>query len=710
MYNSQHFRRRLTAAVLIAVFAGTMVLSGCSENNNDGSSAASSGNSVAIDTKDAASAVNVETDDVDASYSDADSSHITFSGNSVNTDGQGLTSDGCKVTISKAGTYIVSGSADDGQIEIAAGKNDTVRLVMSGITLKSSSSSAIYASKCRKTILLLADGTVNTISDGGKTVSEDSDEPDAAIYAQNDLTILGSGELNVTGSGNNGITSKDTLIITGGKINVHAAHHGISGKDDLHISGGKIDVTTDGGDALRSNYSKGDDDTKGQVYIEKADITLNAANDGIQAETDLVISSGTVNIITNGGSDKNTKASSQPGSGMKINTSDDSSDETPSCKGLKAGKNINIADGTITIDSYDDSLHSNGDISVGGGTISVKSGDDGIHADGNLVVGGGLITIEKSYEGLEGDVISISGGTVDVTASDDGVNCAGGNDSSGFGGMDGNMQFRGRGGMDAASSTASFAMTGGTLYITAQGDGLDSNGSVEISGGTIVINGTTSGGNGILDHGGTMNVSGGRIIGSGTSDMLEMPDDTSSQYTMVILFDKSQQAGTLVSVKDSDGNILAAMTPEKSFGCFIFSSPKLKKGESYSVCTGGSATGQSTHGFHSKSVVSDGTEYTSFTLENIVTYANSSGMTTYTGGFGRGGMGGNNQIPGRGGESGQFTQMPGQDGESGQFPQMPGQDGESGQFPRMPGRGRNNPFSADRGEQSTQDSSSETAV
>lgn len=676
---NDNIRRNFVIALLSTAVAGSVLLCGCNQtgansSNNNSTSATqttksdnSENNSDSSETtKTEASVVEFSQEDTDTSYNNSDSTSITLNGTTATASGDGVEINGSTITITAAGTYVVSGKLTDGNIVINAGKDDTVKLVLNNAEISSSQTSAIYASQCEKTIILLQDGTENSLSDGSSYVSESSSDdssdtksPNAALYVQDDLTILGNGSLTVTGNARNGITSKDTLRISGGNITVKAVNNGITGKDNLAVEGGTITVDA-GGDGLRSTYSDTDDSEKGHISINNATITVTSGNDGIQAEKNLTINGGTITITSGGGAGE----TKQTGFGIGQNNSSDTDSE--SMKGIKAGENLVINGGTITIDSADDSLHCNGDMSINGGTISIKAGDDAVHSDNTLTIKDGVITALQAYEGLEGNIISISGGTLDITSSDDGINCAGGNDQSGFGGMDGNMHF-GRmsdttdtetvttlstntAATAGSTETPSLTISGGTLYINAEGDSLDSNGDMTISGGTIVLNGTTSGGNGIIDHNGGCTVSGGTIIGAGTSDMLEMPDSSSTQSTAVILFDKAQSAGTLVYISDSSGNIIAAISPEKSFSCVVISSPSLKSGESYTVYTGGSSTGDSTHGYYSSAVVSNGTQYCSFTLSDTVTYVNSSGNTSYSGGMSggmgdMGGMRGNHNQP-----------------------------------------------------------------
>lgn len=721
--------RRIAFALFCAIISASFAMTGCSDNkgaesSQENSKKVSAGDSVS-------SKVSVDEEDTDSSYDDSGAVRITLNKTSAAVEGEGAKAEGSTVKVSKAGTYKIIGSLDDGNIVVEAGKNDTVRLVLDNASIKCSSAPAIYASKCKKVIIVLGDNTKNSLSDGEGYV-KDEDSPDAAVFVGDDLTILGSGSLDVTGNAKNGITSKDTLRITGGNISVTAANHGITGRDDVHISGGAIKVEAKDGDGIRSTYSDNDDENKGHIYIEKASIDVTSANDGIQAEKELTVKDGEIKITSGGGAKEINKTDNKNPWSNKNNSKDQSDEE--SLKGMKAGTKLSIAGGKAEISSADDSLHSGGDITVSGGELTLSSGDDGMHADETISVTGGKINITGSYEGIEARDISISGGTADITASDDGINASGGNDQSGFGGMDRDMTFGpGRGGQrpdgssrpddtqtnddqtnntltdnkksDTEKSEASqegsakessgkekkteeaskdetassiLKISGGTIYINAQGDGVDSNGDLEFTGGTVVVNGTTSGGNGILDHGGACSYDGGTVIGAGTSDMLELPDEDSKQNMIAVLFDQSQKAGTLVYITDSSKNVIAAMSPEKDFGCFILGSEKLEAGEKYSVYVGGTVKGDGIHGYYKDASVSGGTLYTEFTLpDSKVTYVNSDGVTEHSGGMGGKQPGGSFQPPEMP-DGAEPPQAPGGDFQPGQRPDNGGETGENG--------------------------------
>jgi hypothetical protein len=214
----------------------------------------------------------------------------------------------------------------------------------------------------------------------------------------------------------------------------------------------------------------------------------------------------------------------------------------------------------------------------------IATGDDGVHADSTLTLLGGIITISDSYEGLESANLDLQGGTVNILSSDDGINAAGGNDGSGTGrGGPGDW-----GGGMPGSGDYYCAISGGTYYINAEGDGLDINGSIDVSGGDIYVDGPTGNGNGALDCDGEFIVTDGTILAIGSSGMAETPDSNSTLYSFLVQLRSTYSAGKTVSLLDSDGNTVFSCVPAKRFQSVVYCSPKLEKRASYSLYIGGS--------------------------------------------------------------------------------------------------------------------------
>lgn len=262
------------------------------------------------------------------------------------------------------------------------------------------------------------------------------------------------------------------------------------------------------------------------------------------------------------------------------NTSKDA--DAPSAKGMKGGNGVYIAGGTINIDSSDDSIHANDMIYIRGGEICLASGDDGVHADTTLDIAGGTIDITKSYEGLEAYYIHITNGEISVVSRDDGLNAAGGNDSSSTNGRMGQNNF------SDESSDASISISGGTLKVTASGDGIDSNGSITMDDGSVTVCGPESGGNGILDYADKFTMNGGTLMGAGTSGMFQSIS-SGSKLSVINAKSISGSKGDEIKIYDGEQEI-ASFTAETSYQAVIVSTPDLKAGNSYTIKYGDNET------------------------------------------------------------------------------------------------------------------------
>lgn len=515
---------------------------------------------------------------------------ITLNGSSINVTGSGATVSGTKVTVTSTGNYSISGTLSDGQIIVNTEDEGTVRLILNGANITSSTSAPIHIISAKKVVLVLADTTQNYVTDASSySSSTEEDAPNATIFSMSDLTIFGNGILTVDANYNDGIASKDGLIIKSGTININSVDDGIRGKDYLIVKNGNITVKS-GGDGLKSDNE--DDSSKGYISIEAGTLNITSGGDAIAAETDVLISNGTISLTSGGGS------------GYAVGTI--------STKGIKAIVNTIIDDGTITINSADDALHSNGCLVINGGTFSISSGDDGVHADSILGINGGDILIKKSYEGIESAAIIITDGTIHVTSSDDGINAAGGNDGSSVNGRPGQNQF-------ATTGNYYLSIKGGYIAVSAVGDGVDINGAIAMTGGTLFINGPTNNGNGAIDYDSSFKITGGLLMAAGSSGMAQAPGTTSTQYSVLVNFNSARSAGTLVNIQASDGTGIVTFKPTKSYQSIAFSSPALTKSTTYNVYTGGSSTGTPVDGLYEDGVYTAGTKYTSFTINSVVT-------------------------------------------------------------------------------------------
>ncbi len=126
------------------------------------------------------------------------------------------------VTIDEPGAYRLRGTIADGGLVVEGDADGTVWLILDGVDISNSTGAAIAITDADKTVLWLAEGSANTLSDAAEYVFPDTStvEPNAALYSADDLTIAGTGSLTVKGNDNDGITSKDGLVIAGGEVSV----------------------------------------------------------------------------------------------------------------------------------------------------------------------------------------------------------------------------------------------------------------------------------------------------------------------------------------------------------------------------------------------------------------------------------------------------------------------------------------------------------
>lgn len=558
-------RMRAMGAVASAVL-GAAALAGCSSSSSEAEEAAaeqggssSSAASTVDGTQKAATvlAANKEAHEGDIESEDA-------------ADAEEVTLDGKTVTLTEGGTYRLSGELADGQVLVNA-PDQKVTLILDGVDISSSSGAAIAATAVEELVVVLADGSENSLSDAD-SYAEDADV-DAALFSAGDLTIGGGGSLTVHGNGNDGIASKDGLVIASGTVTVDAADDGVRGKDYLVVHGGSVKVTAKG-DGLKADNTE--DTDAGYLAVDGGTVSVTAGGDGVDAATDLVVTGGTLDV--------------------SAQATDDSSDDS-SAHGLKSGVITVLEKGTVDVDASADGLHSEAAVHLGGAKVIVASGDDGVHAEGDLVISAGTVTVSRANEGLEGKDITVTGGSTQVTSSDDGVN-ASGSDGTSEGGQGGGPGGGGGGGGGMEAGDYSLTVSGGTLVIDSDGDGFDSNGTAEMTGGTLVVNGPETGGNGALDVNGSFTVSGGVLMAAGSAGMAVAPDAESEQGWVSATLDASVPAGTTLHVVNADDEIVATYVTSKAIQNVVVSSSAIKSGEEYRIHSGGKASGTETGGMY----------------------------------------------------------------------------------------------------------------
>lgn len=603
---------------LTQIFALTSILALLTACSPDGSSTTASS---------AASVSSAQASD--SSYSKSNSTAILFSDQSITVDGSGAAADGSILTITQPGTYILSGTLSEGQVRVETVDEADVQIVLDEATITNSRGAAIYVKSANSTTITLAEETINTLSDGETYTFEDSeDEPDATLFSKSDLILNGTGTLIIDANYAHAIKGKDDVTIAEGTYDITSVGDAIKGRDSLFISSGTFTIDA-GDDGLQTTNEE--EEGKGTLTIESGTFTITSVADGIQAATDLQILGGDYTITTGGGSANSSTESGSWGTwtapGAEATTT--TSEETASAKGLKATGSLAISGGTFVLDTSDDSIHTNDTLQITGGDFTIASGDDGLHADKTLTIDDGTININQSYEGIEAIEITLNGGKITLTATDDGINAAGGNDASAI---------SGRPGENTLTSTAEGAglltINGGTVVVNANGDGLDSNGNIEMNDGTVIINGPTDGMNGTLDYDSTFNINGGTLIGVGSSAMAMSPSSTSTQS---FLFTASLPlaADEAIQITGPDGEVILTFEASKTGQSLVFSSPELVNGSAYTITTGGTVSGDSTTGIYEDTAFSGGSATVEVSATNEATSGQMGGMGAM------GGMGGN---------------------------------------------------------------------
>ena len=513
---------------------------------------------------------------------DADEAvRITLNGSSI-TAGSGVTVSGSTATVTEEGTYVISGNLSDGMIIVDVSKKDKVQLVLSNASIHSKTCAPIYIRQADKVFITTAEGTENGLSNGGVFTAMDGNDIDAVIFSKEDLTLNGNGTLTVYSPAGHGIVSKDELTVTSGIYQITSGSHGMVGKDNVCMDGAVVSIAS-GKDGIRSNNE--DDASQGFVYIKDGSFGLNCGGDGISASAYLQIDGGMYSILCGGGAANGEQHAAQhfgpgrPPVGGRPST--DTASDTASAKAIKAAGDLVINGGIFALDTADDAIHGDGDVTVTSGYFQISSGDDGIHATQALTVSGGKVDITASYEGMEGLSVTVSGGEHTMVCTDDGINAAGGTDGSGMGGFrPGGDRFGGGGNEDSF-----ITVSGGSLYINAHGDGIDSNGYLTISGGHTVLCGPTQGDTAVLDFSISSKITGGTFIGTGSSMMAQTFSTVENQGVIALRVDH-QIANTRITLADLQGNVLLDVTPQSAYELVILSCPEMKQGESYTVTVG----------------------------------------------------------------------------------------------------------------------------
>ena len=449
---------------------------------------------------DASKADETKADDSKTDETKADESETNETENAAS----GVYISGNIITITKEGTYVLSGALSEGQIVVDA-DSAKVQLVLDNADITCASSAAIYIKNADKTFITLAEGSENILMNTAEYETIDDNNIDAVIFSKDDLTLNGKGTLTINSEYGHGIVSKDDLKLVGGTYNITAENHALSGKDSVRIAEGTYNLTS-GKDGIHSENA--DDDEKGFVYIASGDFTIESTGDGIDASYVVQIDDGDFDITAGDGAENVTKTHNDiPGGGTRDNMgggapggvaqdgeapsgdkpSGDGSDKSDSgsASGKQTGQTPPDKPGTDTSDGQksdknsqskdiaDNTTASSASSDTGSESSSSTSPDadsennsstssdadststKGIKSDGALYVNGGTFTINSADDSFHSNSdATINDGTYTISSGDDGIH-----------------------------ADSALLVNGGTITVTESYEGLEVIGSVRSSNG-----------------------------------------------------------------------------------------------------------------------------------------------------------------------------------------------------------------------------------
>ena len=552
-------RRAWGRGALAVALAGSLALAGCTggtfeeaagdvgEKTEQGQGNQAQGDNGATDGVDWASLIDIpgmdfaySDRDRDASYDEAAATKIALTGQGATVSGEGAAVEGSTAIITAAGTYVVSGELTAGSLTVNAGDADKVQIVLSGASIRNEAGPALNIQQADKVFVTLAAGSQNTLADGASYTLAEGEDEPNAA-------LYSKADLTINGTG--------ALTVEGNY------RHGVNSKDDLVVTGGAITVTAKE-DGLRG---------KDCVKVADGSFAITAGGDGVKSNNDEDPTRGFVSI---------------DGGTFAVEAGDE---------GFQAATYLRLAGGDAQIKAADHALRSDVEAAMSGGTYVVEAGGKGMNPETKFTMDGGTFTVAGCEEGIEAQEVIVNDGELNITASDDGINAAVAerSDETAEAAVAAN-----------ASEDCLIQINGGMVTVDAGGDGLDSNGYVEVNGGVVLASGSAGGGDSALDYEYGAKIAGGAVILAGATGMAETFTEGTQPFAMVAA---EGAAGTNLVVTDEAGTVLVSYTVPKAFQCAVVSAPGLTEGATGKVIVGGTVTGADSAGYATGAAVEGGT-------------------------------------------------------------------------------------------------------
>lgn len=448
-----------------------------------------------------------------------------------------FTDSSSKYTITEGGTYHFSGVLNEEKISVEA--NQDVTLILSGVEITNSNDEAIKIENTGTTVIRTADGTNNTITSGG----------DSAINAKSSIIIEGDGTLNINGTKMHGIESDADITVNSGNINIDSYEHGMKSESKISILGGTIDIHSQTGKGIKAEK---------EFLGENGNVTIvTDENEGLESKGALTINGGKYNITA--GED-----------GINAGTSDSTTSTTTA---EEAAQNMPENENAIPQGG-----ESTGAVPPEGAQPDRFRPEEGFPMDGegeqkdigemphNKPVRGERPVMDAEL--LEEPRFDIP---PDVTYSGTGLPMGGRGDRGGFG---------------RVNEDSVLTINGGYIKINCLGDGIDSNGSLTINGGTIIIDGPENSGNGPLDSDGEMLINGATVLTASSRGMTQMPRSM-TQGIISYTFVSPLSAGDEITIMDSEQKIIIEHKIERICEMLVFTSPDISADEEYTIYVNG---------------------------------------------------------------------------------------------------------------------------
>lgn len=530
-----------------------------------------------------------------------------------------------QMNITSGGDFTITGTLDDGNITVST--KERVKLRLGGAKITSSENPCIFVKDADKVYITLEEGTENNL------VAKNSD--DGAIYSKENLEIKGSGTLNIESmlghaikasdnltiengvlnlkASGDGIHINDTFTMKGGTLNITSVGDGIDSESIVNISGGILNIETTAVPLENSASSTLEEQTESNVekawmFEETAEVEFEKSSKGINAEWMMAISGGEVTVDSashaihcqdeidiSGGkfslSSKYEKGISAHGN-LIVSGSDTVIDVTKSTEGIESKNVMTINDGAITVVSTDDAINATGGNS---GTMH-GMGPGGMRGDkendrpwgntdetGNphFPMGNRGNRPSKEMQNGENQFVTPEFGEFPPMPPEGETPMWGERPMMPDGEMPPMGQNMGRNMKDC------LIINGGVLVLSSGDDCLDANGNLVINGGTLKATkerGSFSGPAGIIDPDGRA------TIGEDTELILAASGGNERSLSLtqnsIILYCDTSHDGEIITLKDSNDNVICEYTPDGSYSSVLIASNSIEIGEIYTVSAG----------------------------------------------------------------------------------------------------------------------------